>query len=647
MPRSRIYKDWRIDDLTASGMISTGGIYCEDGTFTTGDTNLTLDGEITTVNDVTFQQDLTIDGNLYNNGLVIPRQLYDSVASMVADTGLVLNQIVATTDYFTDYTTSELPARGGNYYQIVAAATGTHDGGSFIDLDNGLQAKGLFPNGVNVMQFGVKYAAEAGDGDKLQAAIDYVYRSAGSNFGGTVTVPSGVSIQVDTDDIDIHPNVTLAGEYSQTYTDNAAVDDWTKIGALVCDNVSFTVDILTGACLRDIVVMRRSGIDYAGNPTGLPAAEVANFTGTGTVVRASGGYIKNVTYLGFDRAIDCTASELNLVVENVNIDCRRGFRCSGTGIRLVNVKCLPFLSENTGDQADRVRSGIGFELKIGTTNVQLLQCSTIQDDGVVATDVTDLLIDSCWITHPDDGTDTYLTGDGISLQNGSGDRTIVKDTIIENHQFGLFQQISTGNGTIVNNCVIRNILSPGPSGQLLRPDNGDLIINGGNYGPSFNNTGRCIQAGTDVNLRICGAAAFSETFHVITNVPGATSFIAAPTVLFRARATDNGLSALPDIAPVGAINTSRVLPACSNVYTISDGTNGLYGIDSAGLVPHGRIITIYFQATTDVVRFSNNPDTIFLNDSSSTTTQQFTIDSSLRLLYQDSVGWFEVSRGII
>jgi hypothetical protein len=43
---------------------------------------------------------------------------------------------------------------GANKYIVVPAATGTDDGGSYIDMDSGLQAKGLFQSNVSAEQFG-------------------------------------------------------------------------------------------------------------------------------------------------------------------------------------------------------------------------------------------------------------------------------------------------------------------------------------------------------------------------------------------------------------------------------------------------------------------------------------------------------------
>ena len=43
---------------------------------------------------------------------------------------------------------------GGNTYEVVAGGTGTDDGGTFIDMANGLQAKGLFKNVASTLQYG-------------------------------------------------------------------------------------------------------------------------------------------------------------------------------------------------------------------------------------------------------------------------------------------------------------------------------------------------------------------------------------------------------------------------------------------------------------------------------------------------------------
>lgn len=89
------------------------------------------------------------------------------ISDMVADTSLSVGMLVNTNGYYED-------GVGSNTYEIVAAATGADDGGSYIDLTgSGLQAKGLFPAGVHVDQFGAKSADQSFDNKTpfLNAAV--------------------------------------------------------------------------------------------------------------------------------------------------------------------------------------------------------------------------------------------------------------------------------------------------------------------------------------------------------------------------------------------------------------------------------------------------------------------------------------------
>jgi hypothetical protein len=76
-----------------------------------------------------------------------------TVAAMVADTGLALGDFVSVEDYATGNNSGVL------FFKVVAAGTGTADGGSFIDLPNttpALQAKQNFPPQITVKMFGAK-----------------------------------------------------------------------------------------------------------------------------------------------------------------------------------------------------------------------------------------------------------------------------------------------------------------------------------------------------------------------------------------------------------------------------------------------------------------------------------------------------------
>jgi len=74
---------------------------------------------------------------------------------------------------------------GGNSYLVVAAATGTADGGSFLDLTSH-QAQGVFNHGwVNVKAFGAKGDNVTDDVLNVQAGINYLE----SLNGGTLYFP--------------------------------------------------------------------------------------------------------------------------------------------------------------------------------------------------------------------------------------------------------------------------------------------------------------------------------------------------------------------------------------------------------------------------------------------------------------------------
>jgi hypothetical protein len=121
--------------------------------------------------------------------------VFDTVALMVASTDLAAGDRVRTLGYTT------IGDGGGNEYQIVAAATGTADGGEYIDLATH-QAKGLFPGGVvNDKQFGVTHDGSTDDTVQTQACLDFA--------SGTypVVISSGIAmIEAVTSNVNIPSN---------------------------------------------------------------------------------------------------------------------------------------------------------------------------------------------------------------------------------------------------------------------------------------------------------------------------------------------------------------------------------------------------------------------------------------------------------
>lgn len=164
--------------------------------------------------------------------------VHDSIAAMVADSSLIFGSNVRTTGYIA------ASDRGNSLYETVLGGTGTADGGSFIDLDNGLQAKLIVQNpqlpveiygiglglGTDDVQF--QRAINFATANSLEIILGFAYtftsemflpanshlRGDGTlTFNGPLTGPENSALRIDASNTTIE-NMTIIGNNVGTST---------------------------------------------------------------------------------------------------------------------------------------------------------------------------------------------------------------------------------------------------------------------------------------------------------------------------------------------------------------------------------------------------------------------------------------------
>ena len=165
---------------------------------------------------------------------------YISVAAMIADDKLKVGRYVSTLGYY------EAGDGGGNDYLIVAASTGTSDGGSLIDLANGLQAKATFVNAhPNAMQFGAKGHDKTLDSQpRLQAYIKWCeINGFSSGYIPTFkqTYKLNAPLVLELGDFRLFGDKGM--QYNHPWVDTSIPRDWRKGNFVVSENVRCAIDL--------------------------------------------------------------------------------------------------------------------------------------------------------------------------------------------------------------------------------------------------------------------------------------------------------------------------------------------------------------------------------------------------------------------
>ncbi len=112
---------------------------------------------------------------------------FNTVADAISGTlpdGSIVSQSVGQTARTLGY--YEAGSGGGAEYIIVAGGTGTDDGGSYINTNNGLQLKLIASRGVTLKQFGAVGNGSTDDVIKIQSAIAFAVSNTSDTTASTV-----------------------------------------------------------------------------------------------------------------------------------------------------------------------------------------------------------------------------------------------------------------------------------------------------------------------------------------------------------------------------------------------------------------------------------------------------------------------------
>ena len=160
---------------------------------------------------------------------------FASVSSMINDTSLAIGNIVETIAYHDGWSTSIEKPKGGCKYEIVPSSIGVPDGGSIILLTNGLHAKALISNEVDLYVFGAKGDNSTDDYQAVQAAINYIPAT-----GGVLKVPPAVFYLSDAPQINAKSNFIIRGiGYSGSWS-NSLLGSSFRLGGSAVDGFQFS-----------------------------------------------------------------------------------------------------------------------------------------------------------------------------------------------------------------------------------------------------------------------------------------------------------------------------------------------------------------------------------------------------------------------
>lgn len=198
-----------------------------------------------------------VDGNP-GNGRVFG---VDTVADMTSAAYLAVGHTVRTAGYYT------AGDGGGNVYQVVAAGTGTADGGAYIDhASNPVQFQALFSNGaIHPKQFGAVGDGTTDNRDVLIALYSYAsasglpivdYSEATYRYAGDITAVGSIRIE---------GNATFFGDGATTIFQGELTEVGYIAAAAAEGEQLFTASSVTGLAENDLLILH-DFTDYSYSP---------------------------------------------------------------------------------------------------------------------------------------------------------------------------------------------------------------------------------------------------------------------------------------------------------------------------------------------------------------------------------------------
>lgn len=352
---------------------------------------------------------------LYGGQVLIPKT---SVSAMQSDANLQIGNLVLTEGYYA------AGDAGGAFYKIVAAATGTDDGGSFIDLTaSGLQAQALFSlTNFSVAQFGAVGNGVADDTGPGQAAVDAIT----ANGGGTLTLPL-IAGAIYKWNLVVESDTTIEG----------ASRDIKMIPATNSPVITLRPDVDVSR-----VSLRNISIDGTANK--------ATFLSQDGVRSAPDTGVKHDTLSLVDCLItECGANGLALIgketvgdsgrVETVDLTRTVITNTRKSGLHIVGnvsqVEVLAGAIENNGDETIDTQSNVAIE-KIGVSGSGIPE----------SIDLTSVSLD----------TTSYVAGGNTIAILGAVDVTIARCSFAELHTGVLIKDAPNGNIVLKDNRFERS-----------------------------------------------------------------------------------------------------------------------------------------------------------------------------------------------